>query len=458
MNDVIFETVVTTVSPDGRPHVAPMGVRYQDGQVVLMPFKPSTTLDNIVETGHAVLNLLTDTRVFAGCVTGRKQWPVQPAEQVPGVRLACALGHVELRLAEQRDDAQRPVLHMARVHEVQHAPFIGFNRAQAAVLEGAVLVSRLGMLPAAKVDAEMAYLQIAIDKTAGPEEREAWGWLQEAIASHRAGGANGSSPTPGPAGSPTSGGVAAAAASVSVPLAATQVLVSVRSVEEALQAAEAGADFIDLKEPKGGALGGLPLDTLAAIVRALRAQGHARPISATIGDLPMAPLQPLLERVAAVAACGVDYVKVGITRGPEAAAVVEALAAGPHTVVPVFIADDGVDPARVEQGCRAPFPALMLDTADKRGGSLFDAVPLPVLQAFVTQVRQAGKLAGLAGALRLPQLPAVRGLNPDFAGFRSAVCAGDRSGLLDPLRLQALLAAMRGPKPSAPAPARPATA
>jgi len=187
MNDVIFETVVTTVAPDGRPHVAPMGVRYRDeGQVVLMPFKPSTTHDNIVATGHAVLNIVTDTRVFAGCVTGRREWPTVPAEQIAGVRLACALCHVELRLAERLDDAQRPVLHMARVHEVQHAPFLGFNRAQAAVIEGAVLVSRLRMLPAEKVDAEMRYLQIAIDKTAGPAEHEAWGWLCDAVASHRA--------------------------------------------------------------------------------------------------------------------------------------------------------------------------------------------------------------------------------------------------------------------------------
>ncbi|MEF7612951.1 DUF447 domain-containing protein [Aquincola sp. MAHUQ-54] len=192
MNDVIFETVVTTVSPDGAPHVAPMGVRYRESaagggpDVILMPFKPSATHDNVVATGHAVLNLLTDVRVFAGCVTGRRQWPTRPAERVPGVRLACALGHVELKLAERQDDAQRPVLRMARVHEAQHAPFIGFNRAQAAVLEGAVLVSRLRMLPPQKVDDEMAYLQIAIDKTAGPGELEAWGWLHEAVAAHRA--------------------------------------------------------------------------------------------------------------------------------------------------------------------------------------------------------------------------------------------------------------------------------
>ena len=190
MNDVIFETVISTVAADGRPHVAPMGVRYRRSEtgndVILMPFKPSTTLANIGAGGHAVLNIVTDTRVFAGSVTGRRAWPMQPAERIPGVRLACALSHVELRLAELQDDPQRPVLRMARVFEASHAPYLGFNRAQAAVIEAAVLVSRLHMLPAAKVDTEMSSLQIAIDKTAGPEEHEAWGWLTDAIARHRA--------------------------------------------------------------------------------------------------------------------------------------------------------------------------------------------------------------------------------------------------------------------------------
>jgi hypothetical protein len=188
MNEVIFETVVSTVDAAGVPHIAPMGVRYDgtgpSAQVVLMPFKPSATYDNIVATGHAVLNIVTDTRVFAGCVTGRRSWPLQPAQAVPGVHLQAALSHVELRLAGSDGDAQRPRLRMARVHEVQHAPFVGLNRAQAAVLEAAVLVSRLHMLPPAKVAAEMAYLQIAIDKTAAPAEHEAWAWLKAAIAAH----------------------------------------------------------------------------------------------------------------------------------------------------------------------------------------------------------------------------------------------------------------------------------
>jgi hypothetical protein len=85
-----------------------------------------------------------------------------------------------------REDDQRPVLRMKSVHEETHAPFAGFNRAQAAVVEGAILVSRLFMLPEDKVDREMAYLQIAIDKTAGENERIAWNWITAAVARHRA--------------------------------------------------------------------------------------------------------------------------------------------------------------------------------------------------------------------------------------------------------------------------------
>jgi hypothetical protein len=183
---MIFETIVTTLSTAGAPHIAPMGVRYEGDRVVLMPFKPSTTLENILASRCAVLNLTTDTRVFAGCVTGRREWPVVPAETIPCVRLAASLGHVELQLAQMREDATRPVLHMARAYAARHADFAGFNRAQAAIIEAAVLVSRLHMLPASKIDSEMTYLQIAIDKTAGPAEREAWQWLRDAVDAFRA--------------------------------------------------------------------------------------------------------------------------------------------------------------------------------------------------------------------------------------------------------------------------------
>jgi len=178
---MIHETVVTTVSSEGRVHVAPMGLVADARTILLKPFKPSVTLDNVLASGSAVVNFTTDVRIFAGCVTGRKEWPTLPAEVVNGARLVSSLAHCELRLLEHRDDPQRPELLMQRVHEVRHADFQGFNRAQSAVLEAAVLVSRLGMLEPQKIAREVGYLHIAISKTAGDAERLAWRWLMEAI-------------------------------------------------------------------------------------------------------------------------------------------------------------------------------------------------------------------------------------------------------------------------------------
>ncbi|SHN25657.1 (5-formylfuran-3-yl)methyl phosphate synthase [Rhizobacter sp. OV335] len=210
-----------------------------------------------------------------------------------------------------------------------------------------------------------------------------------------------------------------------------RLLVSVRSPVEALLAAEGGADFIDLKEPREGALGGLPMATIRAIVQVLRGRGIALPISATIGDVGMHQAGLIAARVENVGACGVDYVKVGIERSTHAAEVLDMLGGSRHAVVPVFIADAGLDVELIAQACRLGFPAVMADTADKRAGSLFACVAMPELQRFVATVRQAGKLVGLAGALRLPDLPTLRQLAPDFAGFRSAVCDGDRASALD---------------------------
>jgi uncharacterized protein len=184
---MIHETIVTTAAGGGRPHIAPMGARYEGDFVILSPFRPSVTLDNIVASRVAVLNFTTDVRIYAGCVTHcATSWPTLAASRVAGIRLAESLAHTELELDELCDDRERPVLRMKCVHRENHAPFTGFNRAQAAVVEGAILVSRLFMLPADKVDREMAYLQIAIDKTAGEAERTAWEWLTAAIARHRA--------------------------------------------------------------------------------------------------------------------------------------------------------------------------------------------------------------------------------------------------------------------------------
>ncbi len=178
---MIFETIIISVDLVGKPHLAPFGIKYEGEHVIISPYKPSTTLANILATKCATMNLTDDVRVFAGAICKAQNLPALQANNHAGCRLVDCLAHVDLTLLEVRDDTTRPHLVMKKVAEFNYKPFAGFNRAQAAVIELAVLASRLHMLPREKIQAEISYLQIAIDKTAGERENEAWRWLIEKV-------------------------------------------------------------------------------------------------------------------------------------------------------------------------------------------------------------------------------------------------------------------------------------
>jgi len=181
---MIQEVIVTTQNIDGTTHLAPMGIHIIENKLIILPFQPSTTLDNILRTQTAVINYTDDVRIFAGCLTGRYQWNLSPTLKIAGYYLTTALAHKEVKLTQVEDDPIRPRLFCDALYSVNHAPFQGFNRAQFAVLEAAILASRLDRLSAEKIHAELAYLQIAIDKTAGEYEQQAWDWLMELINQH----------------------------------------------------------------------------------------------------------------------------------------------------------------------------------------------------------------------------------------------------------------------------------
>ncbi len=178
---MIRECIVTTRSDEGAVHIAPLGLIENGTGWIIAPFRPSATLDNLRCNPFAVANFTDDVLVFTGCLTDNTDWPTRPANEVPGSVLEGALAHLELAVERVDEDDLRPRFHCRIEHEANHAPFQGFNRAQAAVIEAAILASRLKMLPREKVEQELAYLQIAVEKTAGPHEHEAWRILIEKI-------------------------------------------------------------------------------------------------------------------------------------------------------------------------------------------------------------------------------------------------------------------------------------
>lgn len=179
---LILETIVTTAAADGTVHLVPFGLIREEDDFWVAPFRPSPTIANLEAQPFFAAVAPADIRVIAGCVTGRRDWATVPCRTIPVPRLADAYGHMELQVVEVRDDPVRPRFRGRVVHAEAHRPFLGHNRAVNAVLEAAILSTRLHMLNPETVLAELHHHRIAVEKTAGPAEREAWNWIAAKVA------------------------------------------------------------------------------------------------------------------------------------------------------------------------------------------------------------------------------------------------------------------------------------
>lgn len=212
----------------------------------------------------------------------------------------------------------------------------------------------------------------------------------------------------------------------------TGMLASVRSLTEARIAATAGVDIIDLKAPEHGSLGALPAAEVSRIVSAL---GRSAPVSATVGDLPMEP-DPICRAVLEMAATGVDYVKIGMFRGGDWGSTLVALAhlaSRDIRLVAVLFADNLPDFEWIARLKKTGFVGAMLDTQDKSAGALTGILDRSILERFVRETREQDLLCGLAGSLRAADIPELLPLQPDYLGFRGALChAARRTEEIDP--------------------------
>ena len=233
----------------------------------------------------------------------------------------------------------------------------------------------------------------------------------------------------------------------------TRMLASVATLEEVAQALSYGADFIDLKDPAQGALGAWPLEAIPA---AVQQAGGRKPVSATVGDLPMRP-GLVAEAAVRTASTGVDIVKIGFFPGGDRAGCLEALgtlARGGVRLVAVLFADREPDLDLALALAAAGFFGVMLDTADKRAGGLRDHLDDGELRRFVALGYDAGLLTGLAGSLAFRDVRPLAALGPDYLGFRGALCRGaERTAGLNPAACQSIRKALsRSKKGGSPSP------
>jgi len=180
---VIIETIVTSMDQNGAINFAPMGVEWGEETIVLKPFLETTTFRNLRASRAAVVNLTDDAMLFAQGAISSPQFPFVPAARVKGVVLEAACSWREVEVQTIDDTPPRSRIETRVVHRGVRREFLGFNRARHAVLEAAILATRTHLIPAAEIGQEFARLQVIVDKTAGPREREAMSLLTEYVRS-----------------------------------------------------------------------------------------------------------------------------------------------------------------------------------------------------------------------------------------------------------------------------------
>jgi hypothetical protein len=178
----ILETVVTTINPDGSVNCAAMGVEWGEHRIVIKPYGGTRTLRNLRATGAAVVNLTDDILLFSQAALGDPRPPTRRAASVDGAILDDACSWREVRVEAIDDHAPRARVSTLVVDGGAGREFLGLNRARHAVLEASILASRARRLPPEEIAADLRRLQVLVDKTAGPREREAMEYVIKALA------------------------------------------------------------------------------------------------------------------------------------------------------------------------------------------------------------------------------------------------------------------------------------
>jgi len=180
---MILEGVVTTLDPDGSVHVSCMGPTVEGAfeRLVFRPFPASRTLENLRRTGQGVMHVTDDVELLARAAIGKlAQLPnLLPAPGINGFILSDACRWYAFRVTAIDDRLPRVSVSCRVVAAGCVREFFGFNRAKHAVLEAAILATRVDLVAMRRIRAEMRRLAPLVEKTGGPAEQRAFELIKQ---------------------------------------------------------------------------------------------------------------------------------------------------------------------------------------------------------------------------------------------------------------------------------------
>ena len=178
---LILEGIVTTTNVDNHPNISPMGPIVDPSMqtLTLRPYQTSTTFENLQRTGVGVFHVVDNVELLARAAVGKLD-PVPSLSRcrdVPGYILDDACRWYAFRVRSQADDTERSKLDCQVVSHGHLRDFFGLNRAKHAVVEAAILTTRITWSSRSDIEGEFQRLASLVDKTGGTVERRAFAFL-----------------------------------------------------------------------------------------------------------------------------------------------------------------------------------------------------------------------------------------------------------------------------------------
>ncbi|MCP4173845.1 MAG: DUF447 family protein [Fuerstiella sp.] len=191
---MIVEGPLTSTNADGKINVAPMGpiVRGDFESLLLRPFRGSTTYANLIETRTAVFHVVDRVGVIARAAVSRldRLPDTVAATAVSGAVLVDCCRWFEVKIRDVDITNERSEMQAEVVYAGQRRPYFGLNRARHAVIEAAILATRVHLVPRDEIESALQMLAPAVARTGGPEETDAFDMLQRHIELHYVGEAS----------------------------------------------------------------------------------------------------------------------------------------------------------------------------------------------------------------------------------------------------------------------------
>jgi uncharacterized protein len=171
---MIIETILSTLDENGHPNFAPMGVVWEKDLVTVRPFRKTRTCRNMLSQRFGVANLTDNVLAFVQCGLYELVLGHFPAKAAAGVVFEEACCWRELAVISIAGDEDRAELGCRVIHEGRQKDFLGFCRARNAVIEAAILATRLSFYDRNAVPEKMTQYGEIVAKTGGETERRAF--------------------------------------------------------------------------------------------------------------------------------------------------------------------------------------------------------------------------------------------------------------------------------------------